>query len=386
MANNIDSKTVRVLHVLGSMNRGGIETWLLQVLPHIDRSQFHLDFCCLSGEPGLYAPEIEALGSQVYRCRLTKNLVRFNAEFARVLAAGQYDVVHSHVHHFSGYILWQAARAGIKTRIAHSFTDPRTTNLPLARQAYLKIMSCLIKRYATVGLGNSRGSMRSLFGANWQSDKRWQLMYLGIDLGPFERPIDRAEVRKQYGVPIEAFVIGHVGRLTAAKNHRFLVEIAAEIERKCDNIWCIIVGDGPLRAEIEAYAQQKQVSRLIMTGSVEETRSLYGMIDLFVFPSLWEGLPQAVVEAQAAGLRCLCADTITSEVAVVPDAVVFMPLAEGAVRWAQACCDMLNLPRMDQGRAIAAVSAGPFAIDCSVAALSKLYASDSMYLTTETMT
>jgi glycosyltransferase involved in cell wall biosynthesis len=299
--------------------------------------------------------------------------VQFSRKFAQVVAKQPYTVVHSHVHHFSGYILWQAAKAGIKTRIAHSFTAPVISRLSPQRWAYLNTMNWLIKRYATMGLGNSQESLQALFGTCWQNDPRWQLMYLGIDLKPFTRATDSTLIRQQYGLPDEALVIGHVGRLTYAKNHRFLIDIAAEIESQCDNIWFVIVGDGPLRTELTDYAQQRGVRHLVMTGGVPETRPWYGVMDLFVFPSLWEGLPQAVVEAQAAGVRCLCANTITPEVRVLPEAVHFMPLADGPATWATACLDWLHRPKLDPQQVLAKFSASPFNIERSVANLSRIY-------------
>ena len=375
MTDALDSKTIHVLHVLSSMNRGGIETWLMQVLQRIDRHRFQLDFCCLSGEAGLYAPEIEALGSRIFPCRLTRNLLSFNQKFSRILRATPYCVVHSHVHYFSGYILWRAAQTGTKIRIAHSFTAPSATHGSLSRWGYFRLMSWMIERYATVGLGNSSESMQSLYGTNWPANPHRRLMYLGIDVKPFARIIDRTTIRRQYGIPSDALIIGHVGRLTEAKNQRFLIDVEAEIEPQHDNIWLLLVGDGSLRADLVDYARRKRITHLVMTGSVAETQSLYGIMDLFVFPSLWEGLPQAVGEAQAAGLRCLCSDSITSEVSIVAEAVRFMPLGEGPTKWAAACFDLLHLPKLDRNQARETLSASPFAIDQSVAELSSLYSS-----------
>ena len=173
-------------------------------------------------------------------------------------------------------------------------------------------------------------------------------------------------------------VIGHVGRLTEAKNHRFLIDVVAELEKKRSNIWCIIVGDGPLRVELEEYARHKRVGHLIFTGGVAETRALYSIMDLFVFPSLWEGLPQAMIEAQAAGLRCLCANSVTSEVVVVPEAVQFFSLSDGVAACSQLCGDLLQLPALDQMRSLIAVAASQFSIEQSVRALSQIYAQGTL--------
>ncbi|MBM3188098.1 MAG: glycosyltransferase family 1 protein, partial [Chloroflexi bacterium] len=111
---------VRVLHIIGAMDPGGVETGLMRMLRAVDRQQCAMDFCCLSGAPGSYAPEITALGGEVLPCKVGRNPFAFARRLSALLCEGRYDVVHSHVHHFSGYILRIAARAGIPGRIAHS--------------------------------------------------------------------------------------------------------------------------------------------------------------------------------------------------------------------------------------------------------------------------
>ena len=367
------SQAIRVLHVLGSMNRGGVETWLMHVLRHINRERFQMGFCCLSGEPGVYAPEVEALGSKVYSCRLTKNLLEFNRQFDHILTMGHYDVVHSHVHHFSGYILWRAAKRRIRQRIAHSFTAPPEENASFLRRLYKVLMKRWIHRYATLGLGNSQESMCSLFGESWQHDARWQLLYCGIDLVPFERLGDVSSVRSQYGIPQDAAVIGHLGRLTPAKNHRFLIEIAKEINKRRDDVWFLLVGDGPLRQQLQEYVRQQGLTKMIFTGAVADIEPYLRSMDLFLFPSLWEGLPQSVIEAQSAGLRCLCSEAVTREVAVVPDAVRFLPLSESVSAWAGTCLAMAGERKIDPCYALRKVADSPFAIEKSVEKLACLY-------------
>lgn len=365
---------IKVLHVLGTLNRGGVETWLMDTLRHVDRAAYHFDFCCLSGEEGVFAPEAKSLGSKVFPIKLTKNLPLFNKQFARLLQKGQYDIVHSHVHRFSGYILRQAARGGVQSRIAHSFTAPVNQANSATRQVYLALMGRWLTRYATVGLGNSSESMISLFGPDWQSNPQRKLVYCGIDLDLFKQPaMDSHKTREKWDIPETALIVGHVGRLTSAKNHRFALEIAAALQQLDARVWFLFVGDGPLRAEMEGIARENGLRQVVFTGIVEDVTTYLKSMDLFLFPSLWEGLPQSVIEAQAVGLRCLCSDAVTREVAVVPEAVQFLPLDLPAVEWAERIRAMLDAPRVDAQMAWESVAASPFAIENSVSALTQIY-------------
>lgn len=369
-----NNPSIRVLHVLGSLNRGGVESWLMHVLRHLERNTYQFDFCCLSGEEGDFAPEAKSLGSKVFPIKLIKNLPLFNKRFARLLQEGKYDIVHSHVHQFSGYILRQAARGGVQSRIAHSFTAPGKQTNSVTRQAYLALMGRWLTRYATVGLGNSTESMLSLFGSDWQSNPQRKLVYCGIDLDLFKQPaMDNHNIREKWSIPETALVVGHVGRLTPAKNHRFALEIAAAMQQLDAGIWFLFVGDGPIRAEMEGIALGNGLKQVVFTGIVEDVTAYLKSMDLFLFPSLWEGLPQSVIEAQAVGLRCLCSDAVTREVAVVPEAVKFLPLDLPAIEWAERIRAMLDAPRVDTQMAWESVAVSPFAIENSVSALTQIY-------------
>ncbi len=355
------------------MDRGGVETWLMQVMRHMDRTRFEFHFCCLSGRRGVYAEEIEELGGKVLPCPLSKNLLQFNRRFDALLDSEQYQIVHSHVHGFSGYILWRASKKAVRQRIAHSFTDPSQVDLSLWRQGYEQAMHYMIRRYATLGLGNSERSMISLFGEDWRNDPRWQLMYCGTDLARFQHATDSAEVRSWLQIPHNAPVIGHVGRLSPVKNHHFILEIARALAQQRKDTWFLLVGDGPLRTELECRAKELGLSQVVFTGPVEEAEPYYLAMDLFLFPSLWEGLPQSVIEAQAAGLRCLCSDAVTPEVGVVPDAVQFLPLSVGVEKWAQTCLLMLGQPKLQQVSTLNHLTESPFSIGKSVERLAFFY-------------
>lgn len=369
-------RPVRILHCVGAMNRGGVETWLMQVLQHVDRRQFAMDFCCLSGEPGVYAPEIEALGGQVHTCRLTKNVISFSREFEKLLRSQRYDVVHSHVHSFSGFVLWRANRCGVSGRIAHSHNTSEPKAPRGVRRLYKAWMFRLLERYANAGIAASGEAGAALFGAGWRANSRWQIIRCGVDLAPFLAASEwRSCVRASLGLPADAFVVGHVGRFDKQKNHDLFVQIAAEAVKLAPHSYFLLVGNGILKPEIEAKVGSLGLSqRFVFAGLRGDVPQLLNAMDVFLMPSLYEGLPVAGLEAQAAGLPVVFSDTITSEAAVLPEMVSYLSLNQSPAQWAAAVVRADAQTRPDAERRQRAFAAGGFSIDASVQSLTKLYA------------
>jgi glycosyltransferase involved in cell wall biosynthesis len=353
--------TVRVLHVVGRMNAGGVETWLLRVLRRIDRRQLDMDFLVHDERPGLYDDEIRRLGSAVICCPCPRRPWRFARSFGRVLHEhGPYDAIHSHVHQYSGFVLKLARSAGIARRIAHSHNDRAAagSGMGLWRRAYVAISRHWLRRHATAHLACSRSAGVSLFGPLWPTDCRARVVHCGIDLAEFATPADGAAVRKELGLAPDAFVLGHVGRFFPQKNHRFLLDIAAEAARREPRVRLLLSGEGPLRAEIDAQAAALGLGDRVTTlGVRRDVPRLLAAVDVFVFPSLWEGLPLAVLEAQAAGLPCVVSDRVTTEADAIGPLVQRRSLDHGVAAWVDAIWQA-RPPRMPRQRAVAP-PAGP---------------------------
>jgi glycosyltransferase involved in cell wall biosynthesis len=368
---------VRVLHILGTLDPGGVETWLLHLLRHTDRDQVQFEFCTFGPRPGLFASEIERLDGKVLRCPKTANLVAFGRRFRKILREGNYDVVHSHVHFFSGAVLRWANAEEVPIRIAHSHTSHDGRPDTWARHSYRKLMRAWIGRYATHGLAASKLAAAKLFGENWQGDSRVRVLYYGIDFDPFRRPIDKQGVRRELGIPAEAPVVGHVGRFVHPKNHILILEIAAEISKKRPDIHFLLVGDGPLRSQIEARARAMGLCAWIHTVGIraDVPRIMRGAMDLFVFPSLYEGFGLTLLEAQAAGLRCLVSDVVPDETVISSEAVEFLPLSSGLNRWTEKVIAQLNAPRLPTGGLLDTAVRSQFSIEASVRNLRQVYLS-----------
>jgi glycosyltransferase involved in cell wall biosynthesis len=348
-----NSVPIRILHVIGKMTRGGAETWLMHILRNIDREIFKIDFLVGTTEPGAYDDEIRSLGSRIICCTKPANLWQYGQKFQQILSEyGPYDIVHSHVHHYSGYILQLAARAGIPMRIAHSHVDSTAleANSGWLRRSYLRLMMRWINRYATVGLGCSDVANADLFGANWKNDPRWQSYYYGIDLAPFEQSIDPAIVRSELGIPEQAVVIGHVGRFEAQKNHTFLIDIFAEVLKREPRAYLLLIGEGPLRVKIEQQVVQHGLQhRTIFAGSrADVPRLMLGAMDIFLLPSLCEGLPLVGIETQSAGLPAILSEAITTEICIVKSLITQLSLSQSVAIWAEEILRSCNAPSIDR--------------------------------------
>jgi glycosyltransferase involved in cell wall biosynthesis len=371
------ARRIRILHIVGGMGHGGVETWLMHVLRHIDRRRFQMDFMVHTAEPCPYDNEIRALGSRILPCLRPDQPWRYARNFRRILASSAYQIVHSHVHHYSGYTLRLAQRAGTPIRIAHSHNDvfPQDTSPGPLRWIYLVTAKRWIRRFGTMRLAASGKAAEALFGSRWQRSSICRLLYYGIDLVPFRAQADPS-VRAVLRLAPDAFVIGHVGRFDAQKNHLFLLEIFRNVAEADPRTRLMLIGDGPLRPAIERrVAELGLTERVVFAGlRADVPRLLLGAVNVFVMPSLHEGLPLAGLEAQAAGLPCVFADSITTELDVVPRLVTRLKLSQSSSAWARVVLAKRDqAPPITRDEALAAMEASPFNIRRAVAELTRVY-------------
>jgi glycosyltransferase involved in cell wall biosynthesis len=379
--NKDKSQPIKILHVVGGMNRGGIETWLMHILRSIDRDRFQMDFLVHTSQPCAYDEEIRSLGSQIIFCPLNSSRPwQYRNNFKRILHKyGSYDLIHSHVHHFSGYVLLLSKQFGVPIRIAHSHNDTSAIEVEAKgyRRLYTYVTKFLLDRYATIGLGCSREAIVDLFGSNWENRESRQLLYYGIDIKPFHNCVDRIAIRKELGIPDRAFVLGHIGRFDSQKNHTFLLDIAAEIDRREPNFRLLLLGDGILRPQIEQKIAQLGLKEKVILAGVRDDipRLMLGAIDVFVLPSFHEGLPVVGIEAQAAGLPSILSDTITKEVDKIPTLIQYLSLSRSPADWAEAILAKRDRKLVGdrQKEALISLENSIFNIDFSVKKLENIY-------------
>ncbi len=370
-------KPIRILHVVGGMNRGGVETWLMHVLRHIDRDRFRINFVVHTTKPCAYDDEIRSFGSEIIPCLHPSRPWCYSHNFRRILRdKAPYDVVHSHVHHYSGHVLKLAHQAGIPYRICHSHND--TTDIDacsgIVRRSYLAFMKYWIERHASLGLACSKEAAVALYGSNWRSNPQRRILHYGVDLSPFCTHEDSKVIRAELGIPADAVVIGHVGRFSRQKNHGFLMRIFSRIAVLEPRAYLLLVGDGELRLDIENWVALAGLSdRVIFLGSRPDVpRLMAGAMDLFLMPSLHEGLPLVLIEAQAAGLPCVISSVISPETDIVDESIRRVPLSLTADKWAEETMSALTFSRRGP-EALHAIQESRFNILSSIALLKPIY-------------
>ncbi len=376
-------RPIRILHVVGGMVRAGTETWLMHILRNIDRDAFQMDFLVHTNEECDYDAEIRALGSKVIPCLNSSQPWLYARNFQRILRENEpYDIIHSHVHHFSGVVLWLAKRAGIPVRIAHSHLDSSVVESKsgLYRRLYLGLSKVLIARNATVGLAASNQAKKDLFYQTKTTEQRWQLLPCGINLEPFKHEIDSQRVRAELGIPSDAFVIGHVGRFHPQKNHKFIIDIAAEVAKQEPKMRLLLVGEGDLVADIKKKVMHLGLNdKVIFIGSRSDIPQLMmGAIDAFVFPSLYEGLGLVLVEAQAAGVQCILSDTIPKEADVVKPLMRRMSLLQSACSWAEAILATIETENFTKQEVLRCIEQSSFNIKNSLKNLQDVYVENAI--------
>jgi glycosyltransferase involved in cell wall biosynthesis len=327
------------------MDRGGAESWLMAVLATLDRTKFNVDFLTNRNSRGEFDDEITAYGSRILRCPDPHRPWRYMRRFGRLLADhGPYDIVHSHVQNYSGIVLAAAAMNSVPVRIAHSHSDTRIIDAraSLVRRSYIRTTRSLISSFATAGLAVSRAAAASLFGDTWTTDPKVSVLYCGVDVQQFRQKPCGATLRRSLNIPADARVYVHVGRFAPPKNHRFLVEICQRLAVEDPKAAIVFVGDGLLRSSIETAVRQSGLTeRIIFAGTRSDVPQLLtGLADVLLLPSLWEGLPIVLLEAQAAGVPCLCSDVVTAEADERPQLIRRLGLGESAQTWAMEAVSM----------------------------------------------
>lgn len=308
---------VNILLVNGNaMDRGGIEAFLMNYYRHMDRTKIHCDFIVHGYSKGIFNEEIEQLGGKIYHVPTkSRHPFKYQRELKKIFGSGNYQIVHSHLDAMSCWVLKIAKACGIPVRIAHSHNTKHLTNnrLKLFINEYARKH---ITQYATHYFACSDKAGRWLFGDAWGRENS-QIINNAIDfsLYQFNREMS-LQLRKLHGVE-HNFVIGHVGRFSYQKNHMFLLEVYAELRKVRDDIRLVLIGDGEDRIEIEKKISQLGMDEaVLLLGSKSNVYDYYSMMDLFVLPSRFEGLPVVAVEAQVNGLTCFLSDRITREICI----------------------------------------------------------------------
>ncbi len=326
---------IRVLHVVGKMHYGGMETLIMNIYRHIDRSKVQFDFLVHYEEPGEYDEEIRELGGKIFVMPKTvpqNYFIYKKALFNFFTEHQEYKIIHGHLQSVAFLYHKIAKKTGDRCCITHSHASGYDKNL---KGIFSYLTALLAQNNTDVFFGCSNAACEAYFKKAIKSGKKMTVIKNGIDSSKyiFNSAI-RKKVREENNLG-DALVVGHTGRLSPAKNHVFLLKIFNEILKRNENSILLLAGDGPLKDAIRETAEKMNIySNIRFLGARSDINELLQAEDIFVLPSLYEGLGIALIEAQAAGLKCF-ASTAVPQDANITDLLNYIRLEKSPEYWAE---------------------------------------------------
>lgn len=322
---------IRVLQCVNDMHRAGLETMLMNYYRNIDRTKIQFDFLTHRPYKSDYDDEILSLGGKVYYApRLyPQNYPKYFKWMRKFFGDHpEYKIVHSHIDAMSYLPLKAAKKAGVPIRIAHSHSTSIDRDFKYVLKQYY--------RYRLTSVLTDEFSCGKAAGVFLFRNDKFTLIPNAVEATKFYYDENvRNEVRKELKISNQTFVIGHVGRISYPKNHRFLINIFKEFHAINKDSILLIIGTGDMEEEIKNYAKESGVNDNIkFLGNRNDTERFYQVFDVFMLPSLFEGVPLVGVEAQFADLPCFFSDKVPTEV-VFSDKTNFMSLNQSAKEWAR---------------------------------------------------
>lgn len=352
-------KPIRVLQVLTIMNLGGAETMIMNYYRHVDRTKIQFDFLLHRAERGFFDDEIESLGGKIFRMSAIspknyfsykKNLNIFFEEHP------EYNIIHSHLNALSSIILGVAKKRKIPVRIAHSHLAVEAKVLKKVFKKNTDIKAT-IKDYVQSLVKGKVASVATHFFACGEKAGDWlfgkknkekvTIINNAINASLFSYNSSKSQkIKDGYGLQNKK-VIGHVGRFNEQKNHFFLIKIFNEIYKKDNNCVLLLIGNGNLENKIKAEAKRLNIDKnILFLGLRNNIPELLQGFDLFLFPSLYEGLPVTLIEAQASGLKAITSTTVTKE-ANITGLVTYLDLEKSELNWAESVLSNIDYDRKD---------------------------------------
>ncbi len=325
----------RLLCIMSNaMNRGGAETFLMKIYRHIDKTKYQMDFCVPDGQKGIYDEEILSLGGNIlYSTPKSAGILKSFKSIKRIVKENKYQyVIRINEHSLAAIDLLAAKCGGAKKLVMRSSNAASNGKL----KTFLhKVFKFLPKFVPNVKVAPSTLAAEYTFGKGCIKNKKASILHNAIEIDNYLFRADaRENLRKELNIE-HKFVIGHIGRFMQQKNHKFLIDIFYEITKKCDNAHLVLVGTGHLEAEIKEKVEAlKLEDKVTFLGVRSDVPELLSAFDVKLFPSLYEGMPNTIIEAQASGLHCVISDTITPE-ADITGLVDYLPLNLSPSKWAE---------------------------------------------------
>lgn len=328
----------RILHIVGGMGLAGTETYLMNIYRNLDRQELQFDFLTYDTNEmnNHYYEEIESLGGKVFKLKLINkwNFPSIINDICKLLKKENYIAVHAHTKYNSGFAIIAAWMTGVKIRIVHSHnTGNEQKETTIYNKVYRKVMYLLINNFANNFCACSLKAAEQLFTPR-NIKLRYRFLPNAVEFDKFLN-VKQEEIEAQnfiLNLPLNTTIVGHVGRFVELKNHDFIIELFVKVLCKDENFHLILIGDGPLRLKIEDKIKLLGIeNKVSILGLRNDVPVIMNILDIFLLPSLFEGLGIVLLEAQVAGLPCVVSENIQPEA----------DLGLGLIKW-------INLNHMSQ--------------------------------------
>ena len=330
----------RLLCIVGKMDVGGAETFLMKLYRHIDRNRFQMDFCVADSQIGYYEPEILDLGGRIFRIiPKTKGIIKSFFSLKKIVKDNNYQyVMRISQHSLSGLELIAAKMGGAKNLIFRS-SNTHTCGGKF-NQLLHKVALPLTMFVPTLKVAPSTEAAKFMFG---KKITNVHIFPNALDTSKF---LFNLKTRNRYRNKLNLtnkLVVGHIGRFSKQKNHIFLIKVFKELIKVKKNAILLLVGKGNEKILIKKLVKDYNLeNNVIFIEYTSEVQKLLFVMDIFIFPSFYEGMPNTVIEAQSTGLPCLIADTITPEVKIIDKLVKFEALEKEPIIWVRDIIELLN--------------------------------------------
>lgn len=363
-------KPIRVLQIIGFVCGGGVEAVIMNYYRNIDRSKVQFDFVIDGYEKTALDNEIYSLGGKVYKVEpYTKNPFKNIYQIYRIVKDNNYQIVHSNMNTLAVFSLFAAWLAGAKVRILHNHST--AVKSERIRTVIKYILRPFAPIFANRYMACSKLAGEWMYGKKKMEEGKVKVLNNAINVDDFVyNPRLREKLRQDLNIDKDTLVIGHVGRFMYQKNHDFLIDIFREIHEKERNSILLLIGDGVLRGTIEAKVQNYGLNDCVkFLGLRKDVKDLYNVMDMFVLPSWYEGLPVVSVEAQANGLSCFVSDKVSEE-CNLSSSIHFISLDKSAKDWMR---EILNNDLIRNKNARQELSVNNFEIKNETSKLIDLY-------------
>lgn len=314
----------KILHVVSSMNAGGVENVVYSYVSLLDKKKYECDVACYTSANGAFRSKFEEIGINIYKMPPKRKLFSSFLYLYKLLKKNQYDIIHVHLDDQSFMALFSAFCAHIQVRIIHTHLGVYFDNKPATLHKIMKRLSLI---FANRYFACSEKSAAEFYGGRFNE---CFIMYNGIDVRKYEYcESKRNDIREKYGINANDIVIGNVARLTEQKNPFFVLDVFQILLSQYNNIKLMLVGDGFCLEKIKGYIKEKSIEdKVILTGASNNAGDYYNALDIFFLPSKFEGFGISFIEAQVNGLKTIASNMVPEETRISNN-ICYLPLDDG---------------------------------------------------------